>query len=188
MPHHFWGGSQWFKHWCAEWDVSFVLPPFGNDTANAHRLSKCKPNKNLILPNENSWNLTSKSIKFWWKFWSNCEPFLSQFGSECFQNNHSTQAKMRRLWNIPPHMLTDVDWVTIYLASLRTVNTWQFYNNMSCLKKLGLQDISNQPFLFLAKLDPRDFLNFNCIRNDLFHNHLFDISFGKRLGKILICM
>ena len=39
-----------------------VLPPFGNDTANAHRLSKWKPIKNLILPNENSWNLTSKSI------------------------------------------------------------------------------------------------------------------------------
>ena len=39
-----------------------VLPPVGNDTANAHRFSKWKPINNLILPNENSWNLSSKSI------------------------------------------------------------------------------------------------------------------------------
>ena len=39
-----------------------MLPPFGNDTANAHKLSKWKPIKNLVLPNEHSWNLLTKSI------------------------------------------------------------------------------------------------------------------------------
>ena len=38
------------------------LPPFGNDTANAHKMSKWKPIKYLILENENSGNLSSISI------------------------------------------------------------------------------------------------------------------------------
>ena len=49
--------------------VSFyhVLPPFGNDTANAYRLSKIE---HLILPNNNSRNLPYKSKFFKSKFFS----------------------------------------------------------------------------------------------------------------------
>ena len=39
-----------------------LLSPFGNDNANAHRVSKWKAIKDLPLPNENSGNLSLRSI------------------------------------------------------------------------------------------------------------------------------
>ena len=40
----------------------YILPPFGNDTANGCKVSKLKSTKYLSLLNENSGNVSSKSI------------------------------------------------------------------------------------------------------------------------------
>ena len=68
--------------------ISLGTPPFGNDTANAHRLGKGKQTKNIILQNENSGNLSSKSIPSFLKY---------EF---CFPPQNQTTKKSKPIKNL----------------------------------------------------------------------------------------